>query len=637
MRKENKSRLEEMGKKLYRRNFKQETKDVRPVFYSEKANVSTQWKKEEVKKRPKPKKKMSLLKKMFIMSFSFFVVAFITAGFIFWGGGNIVSSKNVDIEIVGPVSVSGGEELLLQIVITNNNSTPLQFTDLLVEYPDGSYESDNISKPLLRTRKSLDLINPGESVNEIVRSVIFGEEGGEKEINVTLEYRVEGSNAIFVKEKPYVLSISSAPINIALETNEEANTGQEMKLVVNISSNTESIMKDVSVRMDYPSGFEPLSADPTPVFGNNIWKIGDVPSGANLKIEILGILHGQEDDDKIFRAYIGKQDEKDEREIAVVYSSAVAQTTIKKPFIGIALSVDGKTEEEFVADSGKFLKGTLTWINNLPTKTENVAIELLILGEVLEPTSVFVDRGVYHSSEQKIIWDKRTFPDLAEVEPGEIGRLSFRFSTKDLFSDALRLKNPKITLSASVHGRTTGGVDTPQNVQEFVERVVKINSDLQLSARAVYSVGPFANSGPLPPKVNNATTYTIVWTVVNSSNDVSQAKVSANIPPYASWLGQISPATEDVSFDGTTGEIIWDIGNVDAGAGVTLPAKEIAFQISVTPSVAHIGSTPDILNDMVLEGKDDFTGALLEFFKPSLNTYLNSDPSFNDLWARVVK
>ncbi|MFC1721149.1 hypothetical protein ACFL0K_02780 [Patescibacteria group bacterium] len=638
MRKEQpKSRIEQMREKLYQRSFKQKTGSVRPTFYSDESSVATEWKEEENKKMPRPRKKMSFLKKMFIGSFAFFVLALAIAGLMFWGGGNIVSSENVEIKIIGPVSISGGEELALQVIITNENNTPLQFTDLLVEYPDGTYDPENTSKPLPRTRKSLDVIESGETVTEIVRSVVFGEEDSEKEINVTLEYRVEGSNAIFVKEEVYALSISSAPINVAIETNDEANAGQEMKLVVSVSSNTESIMKGVSVRVDYPSGFEALSSDPSPTFGNNIWRIGDIPAGSETEIEIIGIIHGQEEDDKIFRVYAGKQDEVNEREIITVYSSSIAETTIKKPFIGVAIAIDGETNEEYVADSGKILKGTLTWINNLPTRAEDIAIELSISGEVLDPTSVFVDRGIYHSAEQKIVWDRRTFSDLSEVEPGETGRLSFRFSTKDLLSSGLRLENPEIMLNASVRGRTTSASNVPGSVQEFVQRLVKINSDLQLTARAVYTTGPFTNSGPLPPKANTFTTYTIIWTVVNSSNDVSHARVSAAIPPYASWVGQVSPGSEDVSFDEATGEVVWNIGNIDSGAGITSAAKEVAFQILVTPSVAHIGSTPDIISDMSLGGKDDFTGANLEFFRPALNTYLSSDPGFNDTWSRVVE
>jgi len=188
-----------------------------------------------------------------------------------------------------------------------------------------------------------------------------------------------------------------------------------------------------------------------------------------------------------------------------------------------------------------------------------------------------------------------------------------------------------------VRGRALTQNLGPRSVQEFVERSVKINSALQLGARALYSTGAFSNSGPLPPKANVATTYTIVWTVINSSNDISGAKVSAFIPPYVSWVNKISPAGEKLSFDSASGEIVWDIGNIKSGAGISLPAKEVSFQISLTPSVAHIGVVPDIVNDAVLSGRDDFTGELIKFSRPALNTYLSSDPNFGDAWSRVVE
>ncbi len=635
--KQTKSGLEKMREKLYQRSFKQKTDSVRPVFYSKKSTISSRWEEDKKVKKQHKKKKPSITKAVFVVSLVFFVISFAVAVYVFFVGGNIVSSENVDIEIIGPVAVSGGENVSLQIIVTNNNNTPLQFTDLLIEYPDGVYDSENSSKQIKRFRKSLGVISPGESVSEIVRARVFGEESAQKEIKAILEYRIEGSNAIFVKENSYAFIIDSAPINIALNINNEVNVGQETKLLVSISSNGDKIMKDIYAKIDYPFGFEPISFNPKPSFGNNIWEIGDLAPGIGVDIEVTGIVYGNEDDDKIFRAYAGRVKEDDVSEIVTVYSSTMTKATIKQPFIGITFSIDGEVDEEYSVQSGSLLKGVLTWKNNLPVRVEDLVIEMSVSGEVLDSSSVFVDRGVYNSVEDKIIWDKRTFPKLGLIESGEIGRLNFRLASKKLLSSGLYLQNPKIILNVSTRGRAMPESSAPKAVEEFIERVIKINSDLQLSSRVVYSTGPFVNSGPLPPRVDTSTTYTVIWTVVNSSNDISNARVVATIPPYVSWLNNVSPSNENISFDEFTGEIVWDIGNIDSGAGVSIPAKELAFQIALTPSVAHVGSSPDIISEASLQGEDDFTGKLLKFFKPALNTYLSSDPNFENAWSHVVK
>lgn len=89
-------------------------------------------------------------------------------------------------------------------------------------------------------------------------------------------------------------------------------------------------------------------------------------------------------------------------------------------------------------------------------------------------------------------------------------------------------------------------------ISESLTRTVKVNSSFQLSSRAVHYTGPFGNSGPMPPRVGQNTTYTILWSITNSSNDVSRAKVTAVLPLYVKWTGVSSSG--DVSFNYGTGK-----------------------------------------------------------------------------------
>ena len=108
----------------------------------------------------------------------------------------------------------------------------------------------------------------------------------------------------------------------------------------------------------------------------------------------------------------------------------------------------------------------------------------------------------------------------------------------------------------------------------------------------------------MPPKAEKETTYTVIWTVTNTSNKVKNAKVSAILPIYTKWLSKTAPDSEHISYNLQNSEIIWDLGDVPAGAGIDSPAREVAFQISFLPSVSQIGSTPVILSGAVLTGTD---------------------------------
>jgi len=637
------NKIEEAKEKLYRRDFKMAQDEVSYGTQLDKSPIPETWGDDNIKDKIKEsnmqsKSKFSIFKKIFIASIVFFVIALGIASYLFFSGGNIVSSENVDIDVRGPVSIDGGDELSLQISITNDNNTTLKFTDLLVEYPKGTRSADNISEELLRYRESLGEIRAGKNVDKVVKAVLFGEEGQTGDIKITLEYRVEGSNAIFVKEKIYSMNIISSPVNVSMKILKEVNSNQEMSLDIELSSNSDSIVENVALAVDYPFGFEPTNAIPESTYGNNVWEIGDMAADSKKTIKIVGIMRGQDNEEKIFGVSAGKHDPNNNREIVVVYSSTFETVLIKKPFLGVELELNGDKLEEYVVDSKERIVGTLLWVNNLPTKIVDAVIEVKFGGKVLNKFSVSADSGFYNSSSNTIVWNKNSMSELGSIESGETGRMNFMFSSKSLLdSDIKDLQNPEITISVSVRGKRTSEDEATEEISEFVERKVLVNSDLRLTPRAIYYGGQFTNSGPLPPKAENATTYTVIWTVINSSNDVSDVEVRATLPPYVDWVGVSHPSYENISFNRSTGEVSWDIGRMDAGDGTVKPGREVSFQVALTPSVSHIGRTPAIVSNIVLTGEDDYTGEIISRTRPSLTTDLSTDSRFKLGDAQVVQ
>ncbi|MEK9168070.1 MAG: hypothetical protein AAB769_01935 [Patescibacteria group bacterium] len=633
-----KSTIDELKKNLYRRDFKDEKHSVREEFYSRAPSVPKEWQnvgagnkqmKEETPVTP------HMLKKVLVGAIIFFAAALGIAAYLFFGGGNIVSSENVGISILGPVSIAGGEELSLQVSITNKNRAPLQYTDLAVEYPEGTHAPDDIAKDLPRYRTSLGVIKSGETVNHIVRAVLFGEEHSVKQLKFSVEYRVEGSNAVFVKEEMYDVTISSAPMNLSMETLQEVNTNQEMTLRVQVHSNANFPIDNVLLRLEYPFGFEPKSAIPETTYGNNIWDIGTLKSGENVSFEVVGVMRAQDNEKRIFSAHTGIKSATNERDIATIYSSSFAEVLVKKPFIGVVLALDGNTNDENVVSPGVPAKGELIWTNNLATQITDAVIEMKIEGVAFNKNSITVDRGFYNSNTNTIIWDKTSLGELATIEQGATGRMNFSFTPRPLLSGSdTSIKNPEIRISVSARG-TRASDSGAEVISESLTRTVKVNSSFQLSSRAVHYTGPFGNSGPMPPRVGQNTTYTILWSITNSSNDVSRAKVTAVLPLYVKWTGVSSSG--DVSFNYGTGEITWNIGGVDAGVGTTRPAREVSFQVALTPSVSQVGQSPALINSIVLTGTDNFTNAAIRAERNSPTTNLSTDPSFNGAQAKVIE
>ena len=102
-------------------------------------------------------------------------------------------------------------------------------------------------------------------------------------------------------------------------------------------------------------------------------------------------------------------------------------------------------------------------------------------------------------------------------------------------------------------------------------------------------------------------------------------------------MGQVSPAGENINYNSSTKEIVWSADRIAKGAGVTGVSRTVSFQVSLSPSLSQVGTTPVIINSATLTGHDDFANVDVKVGKPSLNTRLDSDLAFPPTGANVVQ
>ncbi len=140
-------------------------------------------------------------------------------------------------------------------------------------------------------------------------------------------------------------------------------------------------------------------------------------------------------------------------------------------------------------------------------------------------------------------------------------------------------------------------------VTTSVTKTIKIISEMALTAKLLHSSSPFSDVGPVPPIPEQETTYTVVLSVTNSTNDLSGVQVVTSLPIYTKWLGKISPEKSDLKYNELGGGLVWNAGEIKRGT-----TKEVYFQVSFTPSIVQAGATPDLLNDISASGYDGFAG-----------------------------
>lgn len=625
-----KSSLDRVNKSLYSRT---ETPPEIPRhdIHGSDALVGESWQEPEVKEpvhtlSPGIRKAYKIT---FVVSFIFFALAFLVGIYTFSGGKNFVSVDNVDIQIEGPTSVGGGQALALNVSVVNKNATDMQLVDLVAKYPAGTKDPADPTKDLNQTRISLGDIKPQSLAQRPITAVLFGEEGAGRDIVFTAEYRTEDSNAVFYKEKTYHITISSSPVLVSVDALDNVLANEASDITITVASNSAAPIKNLLLTLDYPFGFSVVSSNPQPTYGDNTWRIGDLAAGAKKTFTIKASMQGDDGDQKAIHANVGIQSETNPRQIATTIISRDHTFMLERPFLGLSIAMEGNTtNNDIVVSGGRSVHADVIWTNNSANKITGAKIVATLGGNALDKNSVIPDDGGYYdSAANTITWQAGRTNGLDSIAPGASDRAGFGFSTVTT-SPGQALSNPVITVTVTGSGSRIDDSGSPQDITTGVTRSVKLVSNLALSAQALHSQGPISNSGPVPPRVDQATTYTVVWTVTNTSNIITGAKVTATVPQYMKWTGVMSPSNANVTYDAASGALTWIVGEVPRNATVGNGAKQVAFQLSLTPSANQVGDVPTIISSANISGTDVFTGATVQNTAQSLSTRTSTDLLF---------
>lgn len=595
-----------------------------------------------------------ILQGILALAVVFFIGSAAYFGYFFaFGSGSLrASSSNIDIAIGGPVQIAGGEKTELQIVVTNRNNAALQLADLVITYPDGTRSPVDLISSLPNQRISLGAIEPGGRRQGTVTAIFAGNGGDHATVHVELEYRLAGSNAIFVAKSDYAAMFASAPVSVAVSGNTQAISGQPLQLDVVVSSNASVPVRDVVLRADLPFGFKLTTAIPEQS-AKNLWRLGDLTPGQRVAITLQGALTGQSSEERVFRFTAGTASSSAaSTTIATTMSTATLKTEIAKPFLDLTMLIEGKDEGSgIIVTPGESVTVNIAYRNNLDTKITNAVIVGRLAGTEINGMTVRTNDGFYRSADGSLIWDRTTTGGaLAEIEPGERGSLAFSFQVPKL--EALPGgAQPHVDIALSAAGQRASEEGVPESLQSTAQKRLAIGSNVQLTAQGLYYASPFGAVGPVPPKAGTETAYAIVFAVKNSTNKLTNASLTALLPPYVRWIGMRSPASEKVTLNQETGVITWHIGDIEPGVGVgsTTPLR-LAVSVGFTPSTSQIGEQPVLIQNVVLKARDAATGGMVELrTRPDVTTnliivskssdeqLLGTDPGFNPSNATVIE
>ena len=580
------------------------------------------------------------------ISLVFFLFSSALAYFFIIKGINEVDQNKIAMIVNGPSYINSGETAQLQIVIENQNSAPLELADLVIDYPPGTivpgeeYKIDTVDyngalKRVVRQRLSLDSIGARELKKGVVKARLYGKKDDIQNINVKLQYRVKGSNAVFEIVKNYPIRFSSDALSISIDGPSESIFGQKPKVKVLLKNTSSDNLLNIALKAQLPLGVKVIKSEPE--IKDGAWEFVLLEPGEEKEITMQLEVDGQTGDERVIKFVAGVEDP-DADIVNIDYSLAQAEhkLLVKRPFLLTEINLPNKKDGYYVVKPNSAFNTTLNWLNTLPTSMEDLVIALTLQGDALDKYKVKPGSGFYKSKDNIIVWDKTTAGKSFEtVSSGASGRLNFTLGVKDT-AQLIKYINPGFSLILHASAKRLSDPNSQNTLTAFMEKEVRVQTEIKATSRSLYFSNPLKSGGALPPKADNPTVYGIEWEVTNSTNLTKDVEMTGFLPPNVNWGQVFLPANERIDYNPTNGKVTWSLGEVKPGTGYYLPSRKVFFNVVLTPSVNQIGKTPTLINNQILKAKDVFTDTDISLNIPNTTTKLQ-EPQANDFYYRVVK
>ena len=623
--------LEDLREELYRKGFKEPPPPPRDVFPRQGGTPPPpRWPADEPHESSALLSRVSLAVRAKRRSV-WRTIALFGAVFLLGAGGYIgytlwLAPTDVLLSVSGPKGVSAGEIVTLAFRIENRGRVPLTQGTLTVTFPQGSIPLDPPAEDdseSLRRKVDVPDIPPGGIFERGVRLRLFGAAGERAGVNAFYLYRPENIQTRLSRTADATVEIVRVPVALSVDAPERVSSGQELILAVAVDADQEIPFDDLALGMGFPPGFVMRSTDP-PLkdAGEVIWQLGALAPGDTRRFTIRGTVSGDPEEAKPFPVRLGRYD--GATKTWRVFAETQAVPSIVPPLLYARTAVSGMREGA-LAPASKF-NGNVFFKNNLTQSIRDVSIKISFPEELVRLETVRAERGFYDVTRRALVWNPASEARLSELAPGEEGTLAFSFELKESFPFR-GFADRNIVFPVTT---TITSADSPPELRgvvlEYRDRIeFKIESRLLLSARLTYYDSPVPNSGPLPPRIRQTTTYALVLQLSSGTNAVRNVEVKGQLSGGVEWRGAPGDDAGAVSFNPESRELVWRIRELAPGTGALRPHVTAVVQLALTPAENQLHSSPALVRGLRASGEDAFTLTVLDDTVGDLTTELRQD------------
>ena len=587
------------------------------------------WIKEQEEKKEKRKK---ILKKALIVLGALALVAGIIS-LALYIRKSAFTEQQVKVSISGPEKVKSGESVSFDIDYQNLNRAALTGAVLYINYSENFKPSGNLqfeSEGPSTSKFNIGNIAGKTNGKVTIQGKFFGASDALVYFEVKLDYKPSTFNSTFEAKANSSVFISSSPLTIEVSGPLNEASGNAVSYVVKYQNTGQEDFNDLKLKADFPDGFSFSSSDPLAAQGNNIWYIGTLAAGQSGQVKVNGTVAGARDEQKTTKFSIG---EIGSDNAFISYGEAASTVKIIGSPIVLKETINGKSEDVSVS-AGESVSFKIGYQNTGSIGLRDVVFSVEANSPILDYSRINEQgaKGEFDGDKKIITWKSSEIPDFKMLSPGAQGEIDFSIPVKDVIPVS-GPKDKNFSFSA-VARMDSPDIPTPEGSNKVVASNsvnVKLNSKLLAGLQGFFNDADIVNSGPIPPKVGQETTFALHLKIANVSNDVTDAKVAMTLAPGVKWKNNFLPKDASMSYNDRTNELDWNVGSLAAGTGVTTDPKEVIFQLGVTPTLNQVSDFAPLVSQTVFSAKDSFTNQPLELKIGAKNTNLPEDLGVGDM------
>ncbi|MEK7452052.1 MAG: hypothetical protein AAB664_01830 [Patescibacteria group bacterium] len=586
-------------------------KDLRVIYESRDGNVQDMSKLNAQKK--------SGFRGFLIKSivFLFLLSAIAWTGFFVFSKGFFQKQDALSVEIEGPTDVRAGAPVTYLVHYENTGNVPLASLDLSASFPPGFHLTSSIPPVNDKNIWKIGALTPKSDGTVTLHGMFLSEVPSSERIQILFTYKPANFNSTFQQIETKKVDMKDSILTLQVKGPEKSVPGDETQYVLTVGHAEKNPAFNLRMIPKLPPNFTITSQDPPFETGHVYWNIATIDPNQPKSFSLKGTFTSSAAGVQQISGTIGFMQD----DVFLKQKESNVQTEIKGGSVGFHLIVNGSNKDQSI-DAGKVIHGSINFANQGTEPVGEISFALQMDGGgksiPIDWSKADLRGGKQQANELQ--WNKETTPALLELPSTDKGVIDFSLPLLQTNDDSTA---DRITLKlVTTIGKFADG--SSARTIESNPIVLSIQSTVGFHAEARYfdEEGQPVGTGPLPPKVGQATSYRIYVDVTNSIHDLVNIKITSTLPKHVTWKDKKSADIGSVDYNPTTRIVTWSIPKLPK----SIPKANAWFDITNTPKSTDVGKFITLTSGTSFTAKETKTNVDLTNSVSELTTELPNDP-----------